>query len=143
MGRKSKKAATGKSSPPRAASRVATLERELAKALSELERARQRNPPPSEPPKSLSDMPSPPADPLEAQAYAYRMLMESLHNAAKDPKISERERRKEMRTIAASAAKLLPRVRVYQAEQLILADRAELEKKTHERQWARLEPEPA
>ena len=55
--------------------------------------------------------------------------------------ISERERRKEIRTLGASAAKLLPDARRGEAEQLIRSDREELERK--QRRRAKLEPMPS
>lgn len=112
------------------------------KHAAELEAARLRNPPATAPPTAIADMPPPPEDPLAAQAYAHHMLMMMLHNAATDTKISDRERRKEMRTIAASAAKLMPRARLHAAEQRVLRQVAELERKARDRRGAKLEPLP-
>lgn len=71
----------------------------------------------------------------------HKMLIASLHDAAVDPSISSTVRRKEMRTISAAAAKLMPRARLWEAEQLIKRDRKELEElKT--RRGAKLEARP-
>lgn len=139
--------------PSVADDRVAKLELEVAalreqleaakrKHAAELEAARARNPPPAAPPAEIANLPAPPGDPLAAQVYAYQVMMLSLHDAAKDTTISARERRKELRTIAASAAKLMPRARLHQAEQLVLNDRAELQKKARDRRGAKLEKMP-
>jgi hypothetical protein len=101
---------------------------------------------PGAPPAELKELGPPPADdPLKMQAWLHQVLVVSAFDVARDEKLSPRERRKELRTIAASAAKLMPRARLLQAEQLILEDRAQLEKKAHERRGAKLEalPKPA
>lgn len=121
---------------------LATAIARIDKLTAELETARQRNPPAAPPPAELAAMPPPPADPLQAQVYAYQMLVLSMHNTAMDPKISDRERRKELRTTAASIAKLVPRARLAQAEQMILEDRRELEQKALEKRGAKLEKRP-
>lgn len=98
---------------------------------------------PGPPPAALADFKTPPTDPLEANAELHRMLVISAYDAATDEGISPRERRKEIRTITASAAKLMPDARRWQAEQLIKEDRRELEKKASEKRGAKLEPRPA
>lgn len=97
---------------------------------------------PSAPPLEIQKLGAPPDDPLAAQAYLYQLLVISAYDVARDTKISPRERRKELRTITASAQKLMPRARLFQAEQLVLKNKAELEQKARERQGAKLEPLP-
>jgi hypothetical protein len=122
--------------------------RELATARKQLERANARiaeleaEPQPSAPPAALADFKTPPKDPLAAQAELHRMLVVSAYDAASDGKITAEQRRKEIRTITASAAKLFPDARRWEAEQVIKADRRELEKKASERRGAKLVPRP-
>jgi len=113
-----------------------------AKLQGELEDARKRNPPAASPPADLASLGPPPDDPLAGTAYAHRVMMISLYDAAKDDTISSRERRKELRTIAAAAAKLVPRSRVHKAEQIVLGNKAELEIKAREQRTAKLEKRP-
>lgn len=98
---------------------------------------------PSAPPQELQNLGMPPDDPLASQTWMYQALVLSAYDVVRDPKISPRERRKELRTISASAAKLFPRARMHQAEQLIMSDRAELERKSRERRGAKLERRPS
>lgn len=96
-------------------------------------------PPPSPPPADLLALGPPPSDPLEANAWAHRATLLAMHSAAIDERISERERRKEIRTLGAAAAKLIPQVRLWEAEQMIREDRHELERKRQQRE-AKLVP---
>lgn len=104
-------------------------------------RAQQRLAPdqPGPPPTALAEFTTPPSDPLKANAELHRMLVVSAYDAASDPELSPRERRKEIRTITASAARLLPDARRWEAEQMIKSDRADIEKKASERRTAKLE----
>ncbi len=126
-----------KKKPPTAAE----LRAENKKLRAELEAAKLRNPPAAAPPKALEDLEPPPTDSLEANAYAHRVMMLSLYDAARDATISAKDRRKELRTIASAAAKLTPTTKIWEAVKFIKADRAELDAKKAER-GAKLEPRP-
>lgn len=126
------------------------LDRFEAELEAELEAA---PPPPPPPPRSPSEQPSPPPaalvqlgdppkDPLAAQEWLHRAMILSAHDAMIDENISPATRRKELRTISAAAAKLLPHARLYQAEQLIKSDRDELERRRVQRAGATLERRP-
>lgn len=97
---------------------------------------------PAPPPKSIVDLGSPPEDPLAAQAWLHKVLIASAADAAIDPDISAKERRRELRTISAAAAKLVPDVRRYEAEQTVLRARKSLEAKVRAKQGAKLRPIP-
>jgi hypothetical protein len=97
---------------------------------------------PGAPPKSLKDLGPPPDDPLAQQAYLYKMLVLSAADVANDGDLSPRERRKELRVISAAAQKLMPRSRLHQAEQLVLQNKDDLEKKARDRRGAKLEKLP-
>lgn len=97
---------------------------------------------PAPPPKELKDLGPPPEDPLQQQAYLYKVLVMSAYDVARDEKLSPRERRKELRTISAAAQKLMPRARLAEAEARVLGYQAEIDKKARERQGAKLEPLP-
>lgn len=92
--------------------------------------------PASSPPPELTALGSPPDDPLEAQAWLHRVMVLSAFDAARDTRISDRERRRELRTISSSAAKLLPHAKLWEAVKLIKADRAELDAKQRGRRGA-------
>jgi len=92
--------------------------------------------PASSPPPELTALGSPPDDPLEAQAWLHRVMILSAFDAARDTRISDRERRRELRTISSSAAKLLPHAKLWEAVKLIKADRAELDAKQRGRRGA-------
>lgn len=95
---------------------------------------------PAPPPASLAEFTTPPADPLEANAALHRMVVLTAYNAAQDPRIGDRERRKEIRAITAVAAKLTPDTRRYEAEQAIKTDRRELEERARSKRRAKLVP---
>jgi hypothetical protein len=98
---------------------------------------------PGPPPAELAELPPPPADPLEAAAYVHRALMITFFDAARDTKIGARERRKELRTIAAAASKSFPDARRWEAVQLIKSHQAALDRtKAARRGMATLEPLP-
>lgn len=96
---------------------------------------------PAPPPKELAELGAAAADPLEAQSQIYRALVLSFMDAAKDEELSPRERRKEMRTIAAAAAKVFPDARRWEAVQLIKEHQDALEH-AKVRRGAKLEPIP-
>lgn len=79
-----------------------------------------------------------PEDPLAAQYWLYRANVMSAHGALKDDTISEATRRKELRTISASASRLMPDARRWEAEQLVKKHRAELEAKATAKAGAKL-----
>lgn len=93
------------------------------------------------PPSAVLALGSPPTDPLAAEAWMHALMVAQLHDAAVDPKLTPALRRKEVRTIAASVAKLMPRARLYEAEQLIKSDRKSLDE-AKARRVAKLEPRP-
>lgn len=90
-------------------------------------------PPPSEPPLTLVTLGPPPGDALGAQNWAHRATILTMHHTMNDSTISERERRKEIRTLATAAAKLMPTSRVWEAEQAIKKFQAEIDKKQSEK----------
>lgn len=94
---------------------------------------------PGAPPESFAMFGAPSDDPLAANAQMHAALVVSFFDAMHDGNLSPRERRKELRTISASAAKLLPATRLWQAEQLIKADRREIESKAAAKRGAKLE----
>lgn len=96
---------------------------------------------PAPPPKELAELGIAAEDPLEAQHQIYRALVISFMDAAKDDELSPRERRKEMRTIAAAAAKVFPDARRWEAVQLIRDHQDALEH-AKVRRGAKLEPMP-
>lgn len=98
---------------------------------------------PSAPPAELAALGAPPDDALAAQAWAHRAVILTMYDAARDTQLPPRERRKELRVLAASAAKLMPNARRWEAEQLIKSDRADLEQRESTKHGARLEPRPA
>lgn len=97
---------------------------------------------PSKPPQTIVDLGAPPDDPLAAQAWLHKVLIMSAADAAIDPEISAATRRRELRTIAAAAAKLMPDTRRYEAEQTVLKARRALEAKVRAKQGAKLRKVP-
>lgn len=84
---------------------------------------------------------NPPEDPLAAEAWTHALMIAQLAHAAVDPELTPDQRRREVRTIAAAAAKLMPRRRLYEAEQLVKSNlRALTEAKA--RRGAKLERRP-
>lgn len=79
------------------------------------------------------------SDNLEMQALVHAALCASIADVLADDKISAAERRRELRTISAAAAKSFPYRRLYEAEQLVKADAAALEVRKRERSAAVLE----
>lgn len=102
--------------------RVVKLEAQLADA-------KQRNPPAAPPPKTLAELGPPPTDALEANKWAHNAMLFALHDVATDKDISPRERRKEMRTIAASIAKLTPTAEIQAGVEIVRGAREEVERK--------------
>lgn len=60
----------------------------------------------------------------------------------KDGDMTTDKRSKEMRSLSAAMAKLVPKSRLYEAEQTVLRDQDELNKKASERRSAKLEKRP-
>jgi hypothetical protein len=69
----------------------------------------------------------PPEDTLHANDYVHRALMVAFSHVLMDPRLKERDRRKEMRDIARSIALITPRSRLLEAEELVKKDIASLE----------------
>lgn len=82
-------------------------------------------------------------DNLEQQALVHSALCASIADVLSDPLISAEQRRKELRTISAAAAKCFPYKRLYEAEQLIKNDQAILDNRRKERAGAALEKREA
>ena len=114
----------------KAHSRIAELEQQLVAA---------KQPQADPVPAALAEFKKPPTDPLQMQFEMYRMLVISAYEAATDTKITSATRRKEIRTITASAAKMFPDARRWEVEQLIKSDRAAIEKRASEKRGAKLE----
>lgn len=97
-------------------------------------------PPP--PPKELLELGEPPDDPLAAQAYMLKMVLVMAKQVSIDTSFPTRERSKELRSLGNTVRNLVPKARLYQAEQTVLADKEELEKSSRERRSAKLEARP-
>lgn len=119
---------------------VTKLERELAELRDKLAKASESKADPV--PKSLEQFKDPPSDPLHAQAELYRMLVLSAYDAARDPDLSAEDRRKELRTITAAAAKLFPESRRWEVEKLIRQDREAIDKRASEKAGGSIEIMP-
>lgn len=91
-------------------------------------------------PPELVALGEPPSDPLEVQAYLLKALAISARECMTDERMTPSARRKELRTIAGTATKLVPKSRIFEAEQMIKSDRAALEQR--KRTGAKLEPVP-
>lgn len=101
--------------------------------------------PPSPPPPALVALAGKieqSTDPLERQTLAHAACLASMADVLADTTISAAERRRELRTIAAAAARLFPYARLYQAEQAVKQQRAELENRKRTRAGAKLEKRP-
>lgn len=61
----------------------------------------------------------PPADQLDGTEYAYKHLLVSLRQIATDKRLTDRERRQEIRATTKAMAPLVSRVRLRQAERLV------------------------
>lgn len=102
--------------------------------------------PPQPPPPELiaiSNRIKASTDNLEMQALVHAALCASVADVMQDPTISAAERRRELRTISAAAAKSFPYRRLYEAEQLIKADAAKIDARMRERRGATLEKREA
>ena len=98
--------------------------------------------PPSPPPQELIDIAAKigkSSDPLERQSLAHAACLASMADVLADTKISAAERRKEIRVIAAAAARLMPHARLYQAEQTVKQARAEVENRKRANAGAKIE----
>jgi hypothetical protein len=83
-----------------------------------------------------------PEDPLEAMTVLYKLLVQSAREAVVDAQLTPATRRKELRTISVAAERLMPRARLYRAEQIVLSDRATIEKKQAAKAGAKLVARP-
>lgn len=95
----------------------------------------------SKPSARLVALGEPPDDPLDGVLWLHRMIVLSAHECAHDPDLTARERRKELRTIALVAERLVPKRRIREAEKKILDENAALEAKRVTR-GAKLEARP-
>lgn len=86
-------------------------------------------PTPAPVPDEIIRLGAPPTDPMQAQLWAYNMAIASLADAARDPLLTAEERRREMRMISSSAAKLLPRAALADAANLVKQSLADVENK--------------
>lgn len=113
-------------------------------------------PPPAPSPGSTREPPQPPppelvaiseqiaksSDPLERQALVHAALCASIADVLADTKISAAERRRELRTISAAAAKSFPYRRLYEAERIVKRHERELEDRRRDKAGAKLEDRP-
>lgn len=97
---------------------------------------------PSKPPETLVDLGPPPEDALAAQAWLHRAMVLSAADAMLDTEISAATRRRELRTIAIAADKLVPNRDLWEARELIKRDREALEQRARARTGAKLEGAP-
>jgi len=98
---------------------------------------------PAPPPQEIIALGEPPIDAMDAQSYAHRALVLSMYDAARDERLSPRERRKELRSLAYAVARLMPQARLREAERLVLDDQRELEvRRASKRVGAKLEAIP-
>lgn len=96
------------------------------------EKLASEKPGPPSPTIAAAASPKPPKDSLEAQMRAHELVIAALNDAALDPDLSPRERRREIRVLAQTAGRLVPHRRLYEAEQLIRKDREKLELRSHD-----------
>lgn len=122
---------------PRAGSKEA-LQNKVAKLEEELARVRDEQRPA---PQTLVQLGAPPDDTLEAEKYLLRANMINAHEVINDEKLSPKERWRWIQTISETVHKLVPKARIYEAEQVIKADRADIERR--KARGAKLEPAPA
>jgi hypothetical protein len=87
----------------------------------------------------FASLPEPPVDSLAGIEWAYQHLLVAMRQIATDERITDVQRRQELRSTAKAMGALLPRVRLRQAERLILGER-EREKAMVDPQ---MEPSPA
>lgn len=127
------------------AARIRSLESQLKRrdaAIAELEGKLAKLTAGSTPPAALAEIANrtPTDDPLAANATMYELLVAACREVAVDKNLSARDRLLELRTTAAAAAKLLPRTRLFQAEQLVIKNQGEIAKKRNQRAAGKLQP---
>lgn len=83
-----------------------------------------------------------PADPLAAQAHLLRVLTIIGDAVACDDSVPIMERSKELRSLSASVAKLVPKSRTWKAEQTVLDHQRQVKAKAKEKRGATLETRP-
>lgn len=71
-----------------------------------------------------------------------KMVLVMAKQVSIDTSFPTRERSKELRSLGNTVRNLVPKSRLWQAEQTVLEDRAEMEKSARERRSAKLEPRP-
>lgn len=152
--RKHEPGAAPKKPGPRSRKKMADLEAERARLAAEIEALKKgqaaaikaaaapKEPERSAPPLSLVNLGAPPSDMMEAQSWAYRAVVLTMHEAMVDTGISARERRKQIIQISGNLSKLMPDARRWETEKLIREDRAEIERKERAKRGAKLEPLP-
>lgn len=132
---------------PHSRAKLRELKAEIAAREAEIARLKNAPvaappPPAKEPPlESVVQLGAPPADPMEAQAWAYRAVLFTMHGAMTDDKLSERDRRKIVVQLGGTLTKLMPDARRWETERLIREDRAAIERKA-KASGAKLEPRP-
>lgn len=92
------------------------------------------------PSQALIDLGPPPSDLLEQQEWFYKVLMTSAHDTLIDDQISNKERRRELRSIGASAAALFPDAVRAEAVRFIKEDQDRLKARSKAKGGAKLEP---
>jgi hypothetical protein len=122
---------------PRKGSKEA-LQLEVEKLKGELAKARDEARPA---PATLVQLGAPPDDTLEAEKYLLRANMINAHEVINDPTLSPKDRWRWIQTISETVHKLVPKARIYEAEQVIKSDRADIERRKP--RGAKLEPAPA
>lgn len=121
---------------PRKGSKEA-LQLEVEKLRAELAEARNES---RAAPRDLIALGHPPDDTLEAQKYLLRANMINAHEVINDETLKPKERWRWIQTISETVHKLVPKSRIFEAENLIKGDRAALERKKP--RGAKLEPAP-
>jgi len=79
--------------------------------------------------QEYAELGAPPKDPLEAQVWAHEVLALSAYQIMVDEKYEghEPQRRKELRETIAGMQKLIPRTRLFKAEQLVRGDASKVD----------------
>jgi hypothetical protein len=111
----------------------ARAERELAEKRAKREAATNRK---------IAALGAAPEDPLAAQAHLLRVLTIIGDAVACDDSVPIMERSKELRSLSAAVAKLVPKSRTWKAEQKVLENERKLKAKAKEKRGAQLEPRP-
>jgi hypothetical protein len=100
-------------------------------------------PPPvrgEDPSSAFAALGDPPPDDLDGQRWAYRFLLACMSDLAKDQQLTNRDRRREGVRLALASERLVPKARLRDAEETVLAHEAKVAR--GRRQGATLEPVP-